>query len=382
MPHPLRILMVSFYYPPFAGGLPAQTHFLSRTLVEHGCAITVATVNLPGVPARETLEGVDIWRLPTLPRGGYRTRAHPWLGPLAAFILAKRHSFDLIHVHQALHPAALCVALGRILRKPVIVKITGSGASGNVQILRTWKGSAPLVRPLLRRADRIISLSEEITQELLSDGYAHDRILQWPNGVDLDRFLAASQSAKREPGLVVTSTRLAPEKGNDVLLHAWQLVSQRQPHARLLVLGGGAERETLIQLSEQLGIAGSVTFAGHVPDVASYLARAELFVFSSRYGEGMSNALLEALACGCACLASDIVANREVLADGQVGALFQVDNHEDFSQRMLDLLADPLRLDTLRIAARRAAIETYSMRALVHRYLDLYTELTKDRRRE
>lgn len=378
MPHPMRILMVSFYYHPYPGGLPAQTHFLSRALVEQGCQVTVATASLPGAPTREILQGVDIRRLPTLPVGGYRTRAHPWLGPLALFLLANRHAFDVIHVHQALHPAALCVALGRALGKPVIVKVTGSGASGNVQILRTWKGAAPLVRPLLRRAHRIISLSGEITQELLSDGYSRDAILEWPNGVDLDRFLWASQSVEREQGLVVTSTRLAPEKGNDVLLRAWQRVSHRRPHARLLVLGDGDERSTLIRLADQLGIADSVTFAGHVPDVAAYLAKAELFVFSSRYGEGMSNALLEALACGCACLASDIVANREVLAHGRTGALFHVDDHEDFANQMLGLLNDPDRLETLRGAARRAAVEDYSMVAVANRYVDLYRDLTKE----
>jgi glycosyltransferase involved in cell wall biosynthesis len=371
--------MVSYFYPPASGGLSAQTHFLSRSLVQLGVQVLVATVRLANAPAREVVDGVNVRRLPTLPMGGYRTRAHPWLGPLAAFILANRNSFDLIHVHQALHPAALCVALGRLLGLPVIAKVTGSGASGNVKILQQWKGSAPLVRFLLRRADCMISLSGETTSELLEDGYLRRNIVELPNGVDIDRYSILRNDKPRISGLVVTSTRLSKEKANDVLLRAWCNVLSEVPEARLLILGDGPERAALTRLSQELGVSASVTFAGQVDDVARHLAAADVFVLPSRFGEGMSNALLEALAAGCACLASDIVANREVLRDGADGLLFRSEDPVDLARQLLILLRDDVRRLNLGLAARRAACERYSMVSVVQRYTLLYQTLLAGR---
>ena len=367
--------MVSYFYPPMPGGLPAQTHFLARSLVARGVAVQAVTVRTSGAPARELVDGVAVSRLPTLPMGGYRTRAHPWLGPLAAFLWIHRHEYDLLHVHQALHPAALCVAVGKALGKPVLVKVTGSGAPGNVQILRTWGGTAPLVRRLLHQADAVVSLSGEITAELEGDGYDKTRIVRIPNGVDFAAHAEDDARAASHPPLVLTCTRLSPEKANDVLLHAWPSVVNRFPQARLRILGDGPARESLVSLANDLGIASSVQWCGQVADVPRHLAQADVFVLPSRSGEGMSNALLEAMAAGCACVASDITANREVLGDGELGRLFRSENPAELAARIEALLADDSQRRRLGESARRAAQDHYAMSRVAARYEELYRAL-------
>jgi glycosyltransferase involved in cell wall biosynthesis len=367
--------MVSFFYPPVTGGLPSQAHFLARSLVERGLSVEVVTARTVGAPSRETLDGVGIVRLPTLSIGGYRTRAHPWLAALSAFLWRHRDRFDVLHAYQALHPAALCVALGKALGKVVVVKVTGSGDVGNVQILRRWGGSAPVVRRLLHRADAMISLSGEITSELTDDGYDPSRIVAIPNGVALaaeDRDVGESG---RPPLRVITATRLSWEKANDVLLRAWAIVSRRFPQAHLHVYGEGPDRQALGKLALELDVAGSVTWHGHVADLPRRLRDADVFVLASRFGEGMSNALLEAMAAGCACVASDIVANREVLDRDRTGLLFPNEDHAALANALGRLLDDPAARHVLAEAARHVARERYAMPKVAERYESLYRQL-------
>lgn len=114
--------------------------------------------------------------------------------------------------------------------------------------------------------------------------------------------------------------RLDPQKGQDVLLRALPAVRKRHPHAVLLVVGEGAAgwREELVGLARRAAPPGSVRFLGVRDDIPDLLSACDVFVFPSRF-EGLGIALIEAMAAGCACVASDLPAIREVV-DHEVDA--------------------------------------------------------------
>jgi glycosyltransferase involved in cell wall biosynthesis len=118
-----------------------------------------------------------------------------------------------------------------------------------------------------------------------------------------------------------------------------------------------------------------VEWAGHVADVPRHLTEADIFVLPSRCGEGMSNALLEAMAAGCACVASDIVANREVLEQGRLGLLFRSEDAADLATQLGHLLDRPEVRRHFALGARERIRERYAMAEVAARYERLYRAL-------
>jgi glycosyltransferase involved in cell wall biosynthesis len=269
----------------------------------------------------------------------------------------------------------LTVFLARLLGKKTVVKVAGSGYSGNVATLRRrWLGWLAL--NLLRKADRLISLCGEITAELLENRFDAARIVSIPNGVDLKRFtIDHSDSPRATDALVVTAVgRLEREKGFDLLIRGWAKVAGRFPGARLLFLGEGADRSELERMARELGVGERVDFLGESADVPRYLADSDIFVLPSR-GEGMSNALLEAMASGLACLASDISANSGVITTGLDGVLFRTEDPNDLATKLEQLLEDEALRRRLGAKARQSVQDRFSIESVVVRYDELYRAL-------
>lgn len=136
---------------------------------------------------------------------------------------------------------------------------------------------------------------------------------------------------------IVGVGRLNRQKGFDVLIRAFATLSKRRPDWRLVILGEGEERAALESLVTALGLQGRVLLPGAIASPGAVLSSASLFVLSSRY-EGFPNVLLEAMALGVACVATDCDSGpREIISDGADGVLVRVDDVEALAEGMARL---------------------------------------------
>jgi glycosyltransferase involved in cell wall biosynthesis len=207
------------------------------------------------------------------------------------------------------------------------------------------------------------------------------RIRRIPNGVDTSRFAPAGAAERARlrgaagvpaGALAIYAGRLAPEKGADVLLEAWAALAPETP-ATLCLVGDGPERAALEARARALGIDGRVRFAGARADVAPWLRAADLFVLPSRT-EGLSVALLEAMACGLPVVATDVGATRE--AAGPDGAVVVPPGRPDaLAAALATVLRDAGRARALGAAARARAVAGFGIEAVAARHLDLYREV-------
>lgn len=376
----IRVLVVTFAYYPIVGGLPQQARLLSRILRDYGLGITVATIRIDGYASVDVLDKVPVYRLWTLfgkADAGYRKRIYPWLLSLALFLVVYRHTYDVIHIHQASYPAALCVILGKILRKPIVIRITGSGDSGNMAMLRRLWWLGWLVRIIVRHADCFVSLSDDITNELLAEGIPQEKIEHIQNGVDTEFYLPVSNpSNPSNPSLrtVLGVGRFTEEKGFDILVKAWAKVIEREPDARLVLLGDGIDFPMLKDMACQLGVDNTISFEGNRDNVFDYLSQATIFVLPSR-NEGMSNSLLEAMSMGRACVVSDIPANRSVVTPQVNGLMFRKNDPEDLADRIVQLLQNPHLAQKLGGSARDTIRAEFSIDVAAKKYVELYSQL-------
>ncbi|MEM7001923.1 MAG: glycosyltransferase family 4 protein [Pseudomonadota bacterium] len=181
-----------------------------------------------------------------------------------------------------------------------------------------------------------------------------DGVADWARGIGVQRVVKIPNSvpawpvATRQPRplhatgrTVVSLGRLAPEKGLDVLLAAWQAIPQRPQSWRLLIGGEGPERARLGQLAQD---QSQVEFVGLVNDVPEFLAQADLLVLPSRY-EGFPNVLLEALHAGVPVIASDCeFGPRDIVREDVDGVLVPVDDVASLVAALSGLLNDTARL--------------------------------------
>ncbi|MGY0504791.1 glycosyltransferase [Luteimonas sp. e5] len=235
-------------------------------------------------------------------------------------------------------------------------------------------------RWLARRSAAIVGCSEGVRQVLLQMGMPAERTLAIPNGIRLEPFAAADAHPwrQRAPGIVMVA-RLSRQKDHTSLLQALALLAERGLHPPLLLAGGGKERlrSQLEQQAAALGIAGQVRFLGVVGNVPELLMTHRIGVLSTHY-EGMPLSLIEAMAAGCAVVASDAPGVREVIADGEDGLLVRAADPAALADALERLLRDEALGERLGAAARRRALADYGRERMHRDYEALFLRLAHE----
>jgi glycosyltransferase involved in cell wall biosynthesis len=225
-----------------------------------------------------------------------------------------------------------------------------------------------IVRPL---TTTVICVSEsEREAGLAARTCSADRTVVIPNAVEVGSAPQASPNGS--PMRIISVGRFAPPKDFGTLLRA--VAGLQGDGVVTTLLGDGPHRRLLESEIAELGLAGSVTLAGDVPDVAARLAEADVFVLSSR-SEGMPISVLEAMAAGLPVVATDVGGLREVVDDAVTGFLVPVGDARALGERLAQLDADPALRCELGAAARRRAAADFALPGWRRRHVQLYDDL-------
>jgi len=157
-------------------------------------------------------------------------------------------------------------------------------------------------------------------------------------------FFSRTHNFEQRSELILSVGRMTSEKGHEFLLRSWARLAMSYPFWKLRLVGDGEDRSRLEMLANKLQISDQVEFVGRVNDIVEEYQRAQIFVLPSLY-EGFPNALLEAMALGCACIASDCESGpREMIRHQENGLLCEPGDIEDLSSALKILLDNsPLR---------------------------------------
>jgi glycosyltransferase involved in cell wall biosynthesis/lysophospholipase L1-like esterase len=383
----VMLLAKGYARSDMGGGVERSAHRLATFLAAEGHRVHVLTRNYDRLSRRADVDGVVVHRF----RVWGRSRALASLSYLVqslAWLVRHRREYDVIHAHQSYAPGTIAALAKRLLRKPVVVKVSTSDRFSEVEQL----SRLPLFRlrrRLLSGVDRFVVVNAGAGREFEALGIPPGRITCLPNGVPVpaDSALSAQarEAAKRRlgvasPQVVVYAGRLSEEKNLDILVEAWSHVAPSHPDALLLLVGdGGTFRSVEAPLRGQiraLGLSDRVRLTGRVEDVSDYLLAADLFALPSST-EGMSNALLEAMAFGVAAVATRIPGNAAVIEPGVNGLLVDPGDVEGLAAAIRSLLDAPAEAARLGAAARRTVLERYDVERVGRAYLDLYRGLPR-----
>jgi len=288
--------------------------------------------------------------------------------------LLRRARIDVVHGYQW-RPALVGALAGRLAGVPLRLASKRSLTGDDPQAERAW-------RHIARQVDTVIVNADALRVEGEQRGMRCRWVLL-QNGVDTEHFRLPPADAQARAALgldprrpvVGTIGRLEDRKGHDQLLRAAgeMLAGANGRRPQLVIVGNGPLRESLAGQARTLGVADSVRFEGTVADVRPVLAAMDVFVLPSR-AEGMSNALMEAMAAGRPVVATAVGGNTEVVTDGETGLLVPPANPAAIARAVDGLLGDPERASRLGAAAREFVTHHFGARARVAELERLYQE--------
>ncbi|MDH5587894.1 MAG: glycosyltransferase [Nitrospirota bacterium] len=228
-----------------------------------------------------------------------------------------------------------------------------------------WRFVLPLLRMVYSQADRVITVSRGVTDDVSScTGLSQERITTIYNPlltehINAQSILPVPHPWFHEEGIpvILGVGRLVPAKDFPTLLKAFAHIRAKQP-ARLVILGEGRERQTLEKLATDLGIDSDLSLPGFADNPYAFMSRASVFVLSSML-EGLPNALIEALACGCPVVSTNCRSGpQEILDNGAFGPLVPVGDDKALAKAIMQTLEHPSGKERLRSRAREFDIHT------------------------
>lgn len=290
-------------------------------------------------------------------------------------------------VHTRNFGALEAIFAARLVRVPVAIH---SEHGYELDILRGLPFRRRILcRVLFPMADAVFAVTKELRAYHSGQSWlAAEKIRVIYNGVNTDRFVSLNSDAalaRKDSGLptdrflIGSVGRLVPIKDHSTLLQAAELLLRQGNNLHVLLVGDGPERATLQQyVASMPALSGRVTFLGASDRVPELLKAMDVFVLPS-ISEGMSNTILEAMATGLPVVVTRAGGNAEMIDHEFSGLLFAPRDVRTLASHLARLIENPDLRRHLGEAARRRAVERFSLAEMLRRYRDLYFELAGKR---
>lgn len=396
-PGKIKVCMVAHdFYPSYAGGA-RQALSLCQKLRERGISTFVVTRNYDSAGIgwqKEKVQGVTVFRIRCYPRKGLLA-GMLFHTQLLLFLIAKRSSYSILHCHYIGYHSFVAFLAAKLLKAKAIGKMAVSGGDDPQSIGQRNFGSIQL--KLTSLADRIVSISSELSTNFKSSQLPGRLLVEIPNGVNVDIFkpLSAKEKGvvKEQLGLATSEAIVSfvgivkARKGLGVLIKSWKRVTAHNENVKLLIigpksvaehpgLGSNAYLNGLVAELKRNNLCERVCFTGHVHNVHQYLQVSDIFVLPTER-EGLPNSLLEAMSCGLPCIATKLPPTLDIIHDGNDGLLFEYQDEVQLAEHITRLLNDDALKKAIGKAARETMLGRFSLSAIADRYIQLYEELLK-----
>jgi N-acetyl-alpha-D-glucosaminyl L-malate synthase BshA len=298
--------------------------------------------------------------------------------------VAEYYSLDLLHVHYAI-PHSVSALLARQMlaargrRLPFVTTLHGT----DITLVGLDRSYLPITRHGIQESDGVTSISDYLKEKTIADFGVTRHIETVTNFVNCDvytpindekaRAAARLHLAKPDEAILMHLSNFRPVKRVVDTVKIFARVVKERP-AKLVLVGDGPDRSAAEWLAQDLGIHGKVRFLGKLERVNELLPLADILLMPSEL-ESFGLAALEAMACKVPSIATRVGGVPELIDDGVTGLLYNVGEVDAMAAGALSLLNDPVRLEQMRCAARKAAQQRFCATLVVPQYVRFYEQV-------
>ncbi len=353
--------------------------------------VWVLAPHAPQAKEMESMDGIHVerfgyffdWGETLAYRGGIiaNLRQNPWrylLVPLffAGQVLALRkllraHRFAIVHVHWLIPQGVSAVVCKQLLGNFPVLVCTSHGS--DLHGLRGKLLSA-IKRIVICNSHTLTTVSKAMQKIALSLGARPEKTQVISMGVNTLSVFIPDPAIERGRGSLLFVGRLVKQKGLDLLIAAMPILLAEFPACTLTVVGDGPAREDLQRQGVALGVDRQVAFVGAVANdqLPSFYRKAAMLVSPSVEDEGFGLVCVEALACECPVVATDLPATQEIIKDGVTGFLFRRGNGTELAQKIRTLLQRPEIGQNMGMAGRKFVQMNFDWEVITGKYCDVF----------
>lgn len=381
-----RVLLLNYEYPPLGGGAANATFHIAKEFAQSGVIqldiVTSAydeSDKVVHVGADVDVHFVNIGKKANSlhHQTGKDLLLYSWFGFWKAYQLMKKNKYDVTHAFFGVPCGFMALLLQYRFGVPYVVSLRGSDVPGySDRFTKLYPILRSLIRFIWKKASAVVANSQGL-KELALITNPHQAIAVIPNGVDTKRFCPEPFEASQENIIITTgATRITERKGLRYLLEAIWRISHDFPNILVEIMGEGSEKKNLETFVTERNLTPYVKFLGRIPaeETPRYYNRADIFVLPS-FNEGMSNALLEALACGLPAIVTETGGSHELVTENQNGLYIEMKSSSSIEGALRKLLQDTELRERFGKESRRKA-EANGWKQVAGQYQTLYNQIT------
>jgi len=384
----MKILFFNYEYPPLGGGAAnAAAYILGEYSKIPELKIDLVTSSIDSDYHLEKIgENIIIHRLPI---GKNKNNLHfqsqkdllvyAWKAYFFSKKLVKKEKYNLSHSFFTIPCGFISLLLKWQCEITYVVSLRGSDVPGySERFSLLYAFLKPLVRLIWKKSSGVIANSKGL-KELALKTNPKQEIGVIYNGIDVNQFgkLGSCKIESLDEKFIITTgaSRITARKGIKYLIEAIKILSPKYSNIFLKAMGDGDEKENLKKLAKELGLEKNVEFIGRIPreNTSPYYQEASIFVLPS-FNEGMSNAMLEALASGLPLIATDTGGTKELLENGKNGFIVKMKDSQDLADKIEILIKDENLRKRMAEESRKKSKEM-SWEKVAKEYFNLYNKL-------
>jgi sugar transferase (PEP-CTERM/EpsH1 system associated) len=298
--------------------------------------------------------------------------------PFRLYGLFKKIKPHVVHTH-CWGTLVEGVTAAKLAGVPIVIH----GEHGTIE---TKPRNLKIQRWFWKRCDSVLSISEALKQRLSTTvGVSTSLIKAVQNGVDIEKFSYLQKEQINnfkqkfnipEDAIVIgTVGRLVPVKDQKTLIEAAQIIKEKLPgEIAVVIVGDGPLMENLQGRAAELGVYNIVYFLGRQENISEVMNSFDIFVLPS-LSEGISNTILEAMACGLPIIATEVGGSVEIVKDGEYGFFIAPGNKNALASAILKFANDAELRDKFGRNARKTTEEKFSLQSMVNSYEKIYLDL-------
>jgi glycogen(starch) synthase len=385
----MKVGTLTWEFPPrVVGGIARHCEGLAKALVQQNHEVHLFTLDFPGSPNYEEMDGVKVYRAST-------ELGHPnfltWV-LLFNHFLTKRMAdvtstvdFDVMHVHDWL-AAFSGISFKHYLKKPMVLTVHStevgraqglhSPDSFSINGIEWWA---------MYEADRVIVCSQSMKNEICGHfNLPCDKVEVIPNAIDATKYqISVDRGAVRQrygvgwgEKLILCVGRLVPQKGTEYFIRAIPRIAKRYPEAKFIIVGEGWSRDILEAEARASGQGRKIQFTGFASDqeVINLMTSADVLVVPSIY-EPFGIVALEGMATGVPVVASQVGGLSEVIEHDRTGLFVYPRSPESIAWGIDRILSDPDHAKWLTENAKDKLHKAYSWEAVAMKTVDVYRKV-------